>query len=76
MICENLDAFLRLFSIEMIDKIVKYTNLYIERRHSAGQYARDMDYKVTYRSEIMAVFGILFIISINKRNKTDANCCL
>lgn len=69
----EMDAFLRLFSFEMIDKIVEYTNLYIERRRSAREYVRNRDYKVTYRSEMMALFGILFMLSINKSNKADAN---
>lgn len=57
----------------MINKIVEYTNLYIERRRSAGEYERHRDYKVTSRSEMMALFGILFMLLINKSNKADAN---
>lgn len=46
---------------------------YIKRKRSAREYARDSDYKITDRSEIMALFGILFILSIQKSNKADAN---
>lgn len=69
----EMDAFLNFFSFEMIDKVAEYTNLYIERKRSVGKYARDRDYKITNRSEIMALFGILFMLSKNKSNKADAN---
>jgi len=57
----------------MNDKIVEFTNVYIERKRSTGNYARDRDYKITTRSEIMGLYGIFLILSINKSNKADAN---
>lgn len=48
----------------MIDKIVYFTNLYIERRREEINYARSRDAKITSRQEVCAVIGLLFLMGL------------
>lgn len=68
----ELEVFLNFISFDIIDKIMEYTNIYIEKKISTSAFSRDRDCKITSRSEIMALFGILYILSINKSCKADA----
>lgn len=74
----SLDCFLQIFSLEIIDDIVKFTNIFIaqkkyEKTESSDTPVRDRDYKPTSRSEIKAVFGALFLISVKRGNRADIN---
>lgn len=68
------DAFFTFISLPIIDKIVEYTNIYIHRKQASEPFTRERDCKVTCRSEVMALFGVLFILGINKSCKADARC--
>lgn len=69
----ELEIFLKLFSEGMIDSIVNYTNLYIEKRKSEGKIAPDSYYsKLTSRSELMGLMGILILLSLNKSCSANA----
>lgn len=62
--------------MKISDDIVKYTNIYIARKKNEKNEAidtniRDRDYKPTSRSEIKAVFGALFLISVKRGNRSD-----
>jgi len=78
-VCKTrLDCFLQIFSLEIIDDIVKLTNIFIaqkkyEKTESSDTPVRDRDYKSTSRSEIKAVFGALFLISVKRGNRADIN---
>lgn len=58
------ESFLKLLDIEMIDCIVTWTNKYILGIKS--KYQRTRNCKLTDRSEIMGLIGILFLIGIKK----------
>lgn len=68
----EIDCFLKLFSIPIIDKIVQYSNIFIEKRLSSGRFSRPREYGTTSRTEVMALLGILFMLSINKGCRADA----
>lgn len=74
----ELDSFLKFITVEMIDKIVEYTNFYIRERlgkikekyrKSGSEFFRDRDFKDTSRTEIMALFGLLYILCLSKSNR-------
>lgn len=44
-----------------------------EKTESSDTPVRDRDYKPTSRSEIKAVFGTLFLISVKRGNRADIN---
>lgn len=54
-------------TMDLIDHIVSCTNIYIENRKAKFPYPREKDCKLTSRSEIQALFGALFLISVKKR---------
>lgn len=68
----ELETFLKFISIDIIDSIVRYTNIYIENRRQEIEYGRSRDCNSTSRVEIMALFGILFLISVKKGNGSNA----
>ena len=72
----QLDCFLQIISLEMIDEIVNYTNIYIakklaERIELSETPIRERDYKPTSMSEIKAGFGALFLIAVKRGNRAD-----
>lgn len=60
----ELDSFLTQFSISMIDEIVYYTNISINRKQA--NFTRRRDCHETSREELMAVLGVLFLIGTKK----------
>lgn len=76
-ICKTrLECFLQIISLEIIDDIVKYTNIFIahkkiEKITDTDTPVRDRDYNPTTRSEIKAIFGALFLISVKRENRAD-----
>jgi hypothetical protein len=68
----ELESFLNIISLDMIDNIVKYTNIYIAKKRAENiQTSRPRDYSDTSRSEIMALLGVLFLIAVKKGNRTN-----
>ncbi|XP_050520588.1 piggyBac transposable element-derived protein 4-like [Daktulosphaira vitifoliae] len=67
-----IDAFLKFINLDLIDIIVECTNTFIATKRAQVKYSRDRDCKDTSRDEIMAVFGILFLIGVKHGNR--ANC--
>lgn len=63
-VSNELEAFLAMISVEMIDEIVECTNRHI--MSIANNYERERDCKETNRSEIMALFGVLYLIGTKK----------
>jgi hypothetical protein len=61
-----------MISLKIIDNIVENANFYIEGKRSFQVYSRIRDCNTTTRTEIMALFGVLYILSINKSCKADA----
>jgi hypothetical protein len=72
----RLEYFLHIISAKMIDKIVKYTNIFINKKRM-GQEAtsttevRARDYRKTTRGEILALFGALFLMALKRGNRAD-----
>lgn len=67
----ELDAFLKFMSLEMIESIVNYTNIYIQKKKIKFQFSRERDYKFTNCAEVQAVFGVLFLIAVKRNNHTS-----
>lgn len=73
------DAFSKMIAPDMIERIVKYTNIYImktltlnvELRAEKGEEPRQRDFKPTSRNELMALIGVLFLLAIKKGNRAD-----
>lgn len=59
-----LQAWQIFFPDEEIDKIVLYTNQYIETQK--GNFARDRDVLPTNNIEVKAVIGIMYLAGVNK----------
>lgn len=68
---DELDALLQISDVSMIDEIVKCTNIYIEYMKQFIVYTRDRDVKETTRTEIMALFGLLYLLGLKKLNHTN-----
>nr|CAH7721808.1 unnamed protein product [Callosobruchus chinensis] len=64
-----LECFLQIISTEMVDKIVEYTNIYINNKRL--DRVRVRDYRETTRVEMLALFGALFLIAIKRGNRAD-----
>ncbi|XP_050502395.1 piggyBac transposable element-derived protein 4 isoform X4 [Diabrotica virgifera virgifera] len=67
----ELDAFLQIFDLSMIDDTLKYTNMYIDEELRIRQYPRDRDCKNIERHELMAYFGLLYLIGIKKSHHAN-----
>ena len=65
----EIDAFATFFPVSMIDKIIHCTNLQIECMKV--KYKRERDCKLTSREEIMALFGLLYLIGTKKGHHTN-----
>lgn len=68
---DELDAFHQIIDVSMIDEIVKCTNIYIEYMKQFIEYTRDRDVKETTPTEIMALFGLLYLLGLKKLNHTN-----
>lgn len=70
-ITNEVDAFLQIIDMSMIDDIVKYTNSYINIKKQSVEYTRDRDAKETSRTEMMALIGLLYLLGSKKLNHTN-----
>ncbi|KAG8234317.1 hypothetical protein J437_LFUL013057 [Ladona fulva] len=68
---DKVSAFQEMVDGEMVEDIVKFTNLYIERKCTEVNYSRDRDARVTSVTEILALFGALFLIAIKHGHHTN-----
>jgi len=67
----EIDIFLKFFPLEIIDKIVLYTNKFIDKRATKvqnrcielGNNFRSSEFKMTTRAEILALIGIFFYMA-------------
>jgi len=65
----ELEAYLKIMDIDIIDEIVKCTNKYMQGiRH---KFARESRCTETSRSEIMALLGLLYLIGTKKGHHTS-----
>src|SRR5215510_4555797 len=65
----ELEAYLKIMDIDIIDETVKFTNKYIEGiRH---KFAGERMCTETSRSEIMALLGLLYLIGTRKGHHTN-----
>ncbi|XP_069680912.1 piggyBac transposable element-derived protein 4-like [Periplaneta americana] len=70
-VTSEVDAFTKMISLEMIDEIVGYTNIYMQNERISAKYSRERDARETTRSEMMALMGLLYLIGVKKANHTD-----
>ena len=70
---DEISAFLKIINIDMIDAIVKYTNMYIRSKRTTDdpKVISKNSAKYTNRAEMMAVIGILFLLGSKKMSKTN-----
>lgn len=76
----EIDIFLKFFPLEIIDKIVLYTNKFIDKRAAKvckrcvelGNEFRSREFKNTTRGEILALIGILFYMATCKTSRANA----
>ena len=69
-VSSEIDAFLKLIDEKMLDNIVMNTNKKIDV--TKNQYQRDRDAQHVTKNELLALFGLLFLIGLNKGNHTGA----
>lgn len=64
----ELESFLKFIKFNMIDEIVRYINIYIEKKRSDIQYTWARACKDISPSEMMVVFRIFFMLIIKKES--------
>ena len=69
-VSSEIDAFLQLIDDKMLDNIVINTNKKIETKKD--RYKRDRDVQNMTKNELLALFGLLFLIGVNKGNYTSS----
>jgi len=67
----ELDAFFQIIDMSMIDDVLRYTNMYIDKLRVDHQYSRDRDCKNIDRQEFMAYLGLLYLIGIKKSHHAN-----
>lgn len=76
----EIDIFLKFFPLEIIDKIVLYTNKFIHKRATKvqnrciemGNEFRSREFKTTTRGEMLALIGIFFYMATCKASRANA----
>ncbi|XP_066249572.1 piggyBac transposable element-derived protein 4-like [Euwallacea similis] len=68
-ISSELNAFFKFFDMNMIDNIIKYTNMYISG--SSINYVRARDCKSTTREELTTFLGAMFLIGTYKGGRVN-----
>jgi hypothetical protein len=68
--------FLQIISAEIVDKIVNYTNIFLNKKRlgreaTSTTEVRARDYRETTRGEILAQFGTLFLMAVKRGNQAD-----
>jgi len=56
---------------KMLDEIIICTNLLIERRRLSRVYSRCKDLNETTRTELLAVFGLLYLVGMKRASHTN-----
>lgn len=67
----KMNAFLKIINLDMIDEIIQCTNIYISNLIQRVQYSRTRDCLDTSRCEILAYFGLLFLIGMKKSHHAN-----
>ncbi|KAJ8953375.1 hypothetical protein NQ318_023492 [Aromia moschata] len=67
------DAFLKIIDLSMIDNILKFTNMYIDQLKIQHEYSREPDCKDITRDELLAYFGLLYLIGIKKAHHSNSS---
>lgn len=67
---EPLESWELFFNSKIIQSIVEWTNIYIEK--VSVNYTRDRDAKKTNEVEMRALFGLLYICGLHKSSHTNA----
>lgn len=70
-ITDEVSAFQKIIDLDMVDDIIKYTNMYIESKRNTISYKRKRDCQNTTRCEILALIGTLFLIRTKKGSHTN-----
>ncbi|KAG8233265.1 hypothetical protein J437_LFUL009975 [Ladona fulva] len=70
-ITDEVSAFQKMVDGEMVEDIVKFTNLYIGGKCTEVNYSRDRDARVTSVTEILALYGALFLIATKHGHHTN-----
>ncbi|KAF2889468.1 hypothetical protein ILUMI_16705, partial [Ignelater luminosus] len=65
----EIDAFLQIVDVPMIEEIVERTNMYINYKRL--EYERERDAKETSKTEVMALLGLLYLLGYKKHNHTN-----
>ncbi|XP_039276182.1 uncharacterized protein LOC120350035 [Nilaparvata lugens] len=65
----EVDAFLQFFDRDMLELIVKFTNMYID--NISHDYNRERDCRRTNYTELLALLGILYLIGLRKENHAN-----
>ncbi|KAK9738536.1 Transposase IS4 [Popillia japonica] len=67
----ELESFLKIIDLTMINEIVTYTNTYIDDRRKQNDCTRYRDCKNTTISEFMAYLGLLYLIGVKKSHHVN-----
>uniref|UniRef100_A0A1B6CEU0 PiggyBac transposable element-derived protein domain-containing protein n=1 Tax=Clastoptera arizonana TaxID=38151 RepID=A0A1B6CEU0_9HEMI len=65
----EVDALLQFIDTDMLDTILTYTNLYID--NISVKYTRERDCLPTTKTELMALFGVLYLLGLRKSNRAN-----
>lgn len=68
---KEIDAFLQFITLEMVEDIVKFTNIFIERKRQYTKYSRSRDAQLTTKSEMMALLGLLYLLGLKGQQHTN-----
>lgn len=63
---DEVGSFMKIIDLNMIDEILKCTNQHINQLRSKHNYSRERDCQDVTRCEMMAYFGLLYLIGIKK----------
>lgn len=67
----ELDSFFALFDNDIIEEILQYSNKFIRQKKEDVSYSRDRDANEMTKAELLAVFGVLYLLGIKKENHTN-----
>lgn len=67
----ELESFFSLFDSDIVDEILQCTNNFIGHKKEEVNYSRDRDGNEMTKAELLAVFGLLFLVGIKKENHTN-----
>lgn len=70
-ITDEVSAFGKMIDADMVDEIVRYTNIFIIRLRTGKKYLRERDCSETSKSEILALFGASVLIGIKHGHHTN-----